>query len=125
MVTSSKKTTTATATKKPAAKKIAAPAPANKVTAKKTAAVATKKAAPAPVKKVSAPKTEKPANKPAATAKSVPQKSVKKTTFTPEERYRWIETAAYFRAEQRGFATGHETEDWKASEAQFDAMLKG
>jgi hypothetical protein len=41
----------------------------------------------------------------------------------PEERYKMIATAAYFRAEQRGFATGHETEDWSASEAEIDAML--
>ncbi len=132
MATTSKKTTatpaaSATRSKKPVAKKVVAATPASKATApktaatpvKKTVAVATKKAAATPAKK-----TEKPASKQAVAEKSAPSKSVKKITFTPEERYRWIETAAYYRAEQRGFATGHETEDWKASEAQFDAMLK-
>ena len=35
-----------------------------------------------------------------------------------------IADAAYYRAEKRGFATGHEMEDWNASEAEIDAMLK-
>lgn len=74
-------------------------------------------------KKVSSPITETSASKPAATAKSAPQKSVKKSTVIPEERYRMIATAAYFRAKQRGFASGYEMEDWIAGEAQIDAKL--
>lgn len=98
--------------------------PANKTTpAKKTIAAATKETAPIQSRKVGAPKTETPASKPAATAKSTPAKSAKKNTVNPEERYRMIATAAFFRAEQRGFATGHETEDWIASEAEIDAIL--
>jgi hypothetical protein len=63
------------------------------------------------------------ASKPATTAKSAPQKSVKKNTATPEERYCMIATAAYFRAEHRGFVGGYEMEDWIAGEAQIDAKL--
>lgn len=33
-----------------------------------------------------------------------------------------IATAAYYRAEQRGFAPGHEVEDWLAAEQQIDGM---
>lgn len=77
----------------------------------------------APAKTASAPKIEKPATKHTETVASSPKKSAKKITATPEERYRMIETAAYYRAEKRGFATGHEAEDWAASEAEIDAIL--
>jgi len=35
-----------------------------------------------------------------------------------------IAEGAYLRAERRGFATGHEAEDWLAAEAEVDALLK-
>ena len=38
---------------------------------------------------------------------------------TGETRYRWIAHAAYLRAEKRGFAPGHEIDDWLAAEADF------
>ena len=41
----------------------------------------------------------------------------------PEQRAALIAEAAYFRAERRGFAPGHETEDWLAAEAEVDALL--
>jgi hypothetical protein len=41
----------------------------------------------------------------------------------PEKRAALIAEAAYFRAEKRGFAPGHETEDWLAAEAEVDAKL--
>jgi hypothetical protein len=123
MVTSSKKISNTSAvstasTKKPVAKKIVAATPV-----KKAAATVTKKAAPIPAKKVSAPKAEKPAGKASATAKNAPTKSSKKNTVKPEERHHMIATAAYFRAEQRGFSCGCAKEDWIHGEAQIDAML--
>ncbi|MBL6750963.1 MAG: DUF2934 domain-containing protein [Nevskia sp.] len=36
------------------------------------------------------------------------------------ERESRIARAAYFRAQQRGFAPGHEVEDWLAAEAEVD-----
>ncbi|MEZ5614949.1 MAG: DUF2934 domain-containing protein [Rhodocyclaceae bacterium] len=39
------------------------------------------------------------------------------------ERRRFIAEAAYFRAEQRGFAEGGELADWIAAEAEIDALL--
>ncbi|MDO8413991.1 MAG: DUF2934 domain-containing protein [Gallionellaceae bacterium] len=107
MATSSKKTTTTSAASTTSSKK----------------SVAKKVVATTPAKKVSAPKTEKFAGKPAAIAESVPKKSIKRSTVTPEDRYRMIATAAYFRAEQRGFACGYKMVDWLASEAQIDAKL--
>jgi hypothetical protein len=41
----------------------------------------------------------------------------------PEQRAALIAEAAYFRAQKRGFAAGHETEDWLAAEAEVDANL--
>lgn len=45
------------------------------------------------------------------------------TSLTPDERLRMIEQAAFFRAERRGFAPGHEFEDWLAAEAEIAALL--
>lgn len=40
-----------------------------------------------------------------------------------EDRRRLIAEAAYFRAEQRGFVSGRELEDWLAAEIEVDALL--
>ena len=37
---------------------------------------------------------------------------------TPEELRKLISEAAYYRAKQRGFAPGHELEDWVQAEAE-------
>ena len=41
----------------------------------------------------------------------------------PERRAALIAEAAFFRAEKRGFAPGHEAEDWLAAESEVDAKL--
>lgn len=41
----------------------------------------------------------------------------------PERRRALIAEAAYFRAERRGFAPGHEAEDWLAAEVEVDTAL--
>jgi hypothetical protein len=41
----------------------------------------------------------------------------------PGQRAALIAKAAYYRAEKRGFAPGHETEDWLAAESEVDARL--
>ena len=43
---------------------------------------------------------------------------------TPAEREHMIAIAAYFLAEQRGFAPGGATEDWYRAERQIDSMLE-
>ena len=40
-----------------------------------------------------------------------------------DSRHALIERAAYLRAERRGFATGHELEDWCAAEREIDDQL--
>jgi hypothetical protein len=39
------------------------------------------------------------------------------------DRHLLISQAAYLRAKQRGFAAGHEVEDWLAAEREIDAQL--
>jgi hypothetical protein len=41
----------------------------------------------------------------------------------PTQRAALIARAAYFRAQNRGFAPGHEQADWLAAEAEVDAEL--
>jgi Protein of unknown function (DUF2934) len=43
----------------------------------------------------------------------------------PELRARMVETAAYFRAERRGFTPGYEVEDWLAAEAEIESLVGG
>lgn len=45
------------------------------------------------------------------------------TEFTPEELEGMIAAAAYIRAEKRGFAPGHELEDWLAAEREIRETL--
>ena len=42
----------------------------------------------------------------------------------PELRKQLIAAEAYFLAERRGFAAGHELDDWVAAEAAVDARLR-
>jgi hypothetical protein len=102
-------TTARGAAKKAAARKSAAPkGAAKKAAAKKNAAprVAGKKAA---TRKSAAPR---------AAAKK--NGSEKQTSL--EERFRWIQEAAYFKAEREGFNCD-QAECWLAAEAEIDARL--
>jgi len=133
-------------TKKTVAKASNTASPVSKKTvAKKTAAkkVTTKKA---PAK----PAVARAANRPPAPPKSPPPKPAAKKTVSkkvapslrkpleeerpvtltpvaevsPEERWKMIELAAYYRAERRNFAAGHEQEDWAAAAAEIDELLR-
>lgn len=53
-----------------------------------------------------------------------PRRANSKTGLTPEEFQKMVAAAAYYRAEQRGFAGGHELEDWLAAEAEIGLMLE-
>jgi hypothetical protein len=41
-----------------------------------------------------------------------------------EERQQWIATAAYFRAQRRGFAAGREAQDWLEAEREVDLRIE-
>ena len=51
------------------------------------------------------------------------QRSSSAALIDPERRRALIAEAAYFRAERRGFAPGHEAEDWVAAETEIDRAL--
>ena len=81
-----------------------------------------------PARKPRAAEAPKPAaKKAAATSKTTSRKpaaavppSVAKPSAT--EREALVRTAAYYRAERRGFAPGYEWEDWLAAEAEVSAL---
>jgi hypothetical protein len=82
---------------------------------KKTKAAAVKKVKPATKAKNSAKK--------AATIAKPPSTANKKASKpTPEERYRMVQTAAYFIAEQHGFQ-GRSDEHWAAAERAIAIKL--
>jgi hypothetical protein len=73
----------------------------------------------------SAPATESAAaRRPSRGARKSPTDAPARVQVTPEARRALIAETAYLRAERRGFAPGHETEDWLAAEAEVDALLK-
>jgi hypothetical protein len=92
----------------------------NKTPARRTRRTASATAAPAsPRKSPAKPKVAK-----AKVAKpKVPERNDGATSLTPAERLRMIEMAAFFRAERRGFAPGHEFEDWLAAEAEIAVLV--
>jgi hypothetical protein len=44
-------------------------------------------------------------------------------TIAAEHRRAMVEEAAYYRAQRRGFAPGHELEDWVLAEREVDAAV--
>ena len=70
-----------------------------------------------------------PARAPAKSAtprvrKTAAKKAPARVTISEDVRRGMIAEGAYLRAERRGFAPGHEEEDWIAAEAEVDALLK-
>ncbi|HLA72200.1 MAG TPA: DUF2934 domain-containing protein [Steroidobacteraceae bacterium] len=58
-----------------------------------------------------------------APAKQTKAASAPANFVGPGQRATLIAKAAYYRAEKRGFAPGHEAEDWLAAESEVDAKL--
>jgi hypothetical protein len=68
-----------------------------------------------------------PKRKPAAASRAkraTTSKTSPDVTVSDDVRRGMIAEGAYLRAERRGFAPGHEAEDWLAAEAEVDALLK-
>lgn len=60
----------------------------------------------------------------AKAARTAKARAPQRAAVSAEDRRAMIAEAAYLRAERRGFASGHETEDWLAAEVEVDALLK-
>lgn len=65
--------------------------------------------------------TEKPP-KPVATTRK-PRAAAKTSEISPERRQEMVATAAYLRAEQRGFGPGDPLDDWLMAEREVDILL--
>jgi len=101
---------------KSAAKPKPAAAPAKK--AEKTAKTAKPAAA-----KPAAPKTTAPAKKATPAKKPASAKKSATNAVTPEQKRYYIEVAAYYIAERRGFNGGSELDDWVQAEREIDRLL--
>ncbi|HTT42098.1 MAG TPA: DUF2934 domain-containing protein [Steroidobacteraceae bacterium] len=79
-----------------------------------------------PVRPASSPPPKNPvaARESAAPAAGAAAAANAHMALTREGRRQLIAEKAYLRAERRGFAPGHDTEDWLAAEAEVDALLK-
>jgi hypothetical protein len=67
----------------------------------------------------------KPAPAPKERAARKPLVGNSQTALTPEELDQMVATQAYLRAEKRGFAPGHELDDWVAAEHEVRESLAG
>ena len=54
-----------------------------------------------------------------------PQSGDTAARLSPEEVYKLIQESAYFKAKARGFAPGHEVQDWIEAEAEVRRRLEG
>jgi outer membrane biosynthesis protein TonB len=89
------------------------PAPKTKVAAK-----------PAPaVKPKPAPKAAPRSTPKAAGAKPAKPRAKKPAGVPSEQRRHYVEMAAYYIAERRGFAPGNPLEDWVQAETEIDRLL--
>lgn len=59
-----------------------------------------------------------------ATPAPTKSRSARKAEVHPDQRRYYIEVAAYYIAERRGFMGGSEAEDWTAAEVEIDQMLR-
>lgn len=102
-------------------------ATAKKTAGKSIAAPSTKRAPAAkPSNNVVAAKKAASPAKPAAAKKGNGAKPVatkRRKDIPLEQKQHYIEVAAYFMAERRGFNGGSELEDWIAAEAEIDRLL--
>ena len=100
-------------TKKPGTTAVVA-APKANTSVKK--AVAVKATAPAAAVKKSPVKKVTPAKAGATPAAARP-------TVTPEQRHNYIEVAAFYVAQRRGFAPGNPADDWNMAEQEVDRLI--
>lgn len=121
--------TTASKTSSTKAAKSAPPSATKVTAAAKPRKAAATKASPKPPPKT-AP-TKAAANKAlpakakakATTERPVAAESGKRPVVTPDQRRYYVEVAAYYMAERRGFTGGNPAEDWLRAEAEVERLL--
>ena len=109
--------------KKPSVTKAPVAAPVKTPAVKKTAAKKTVKPA-SPVAAKPAPAPAKLAAKVAAQPKSPAKpKGAKAAAVSLEQRNHYVQVAAFYIAERRGFAAGDPAADWAAAEEEVDRLI--
>lgn len=114
------------ATRKTAKSDSTTPPPAKTVVAKTARAktVSGKTAATLPV---AAPSQAAPAKKAAVKKPAVKKVSVSTPAALPQisaqQRQHYVEVAAFYIAERRGFAPGNPAEDWRAAEEEISRLI--
>lgn len=79
----------------------------------------------APAKTVKSAGVRPTANRrPAKPAPDAPSGGNTRAELSPEEVYRLIQETAYYKAKARGFAPGHEVQDWIEAEAEVRSRLE-
>lgn len=116
---------TVPATKKAAAAKPAAAKPAKKPASTKSASATDTAKTPAKKTTPRATTAKSKGNGEIAAAKKSTKASGLMGGVTPEQRYRMICDAAYYRAERRGFIGGDPAQDWIDAELEIDQLLCG
>ena len=94
----------------------------------------TKESKPTKSSKPTATRAPTASRRPAKTAPDAPSSDVIQTGASssggsradrsPEEVYRLIQETAYYKAKARGFAPGHEVQDWIEAEAEVRMRLE-
>lgn len=102
-----------------AAKTAPKAAPAKTASAKEPTKAAVKKASP----RATSASSKLKGNGEATTPKKMSKSALPIGGVTPEQRYRMICDAAYFRAERRGFVGGNAVQDWLDAESEIDGLL--
>lgn len=106
------------AKKAPATKSVKAKAPTEaKAKAVKKPAVPAATKAPAAKKATTKSAPATPAAAPAMAVNAIP-------VLTPDQRRYYVEVAAFYIAERRGFHGGSEMDDWVQAEAEIDRLLR-
>ena len=103
-----------TAKKSPTA--VAAVAPKVKAAAKKTVSAPVAAVAPAPAVKKAAAKKTIPAKVPASATAT-------RLAVSVEQRHNYIEVAAFYVAQRRGFSPGNPIDDWATAEQEVDRLI--
>jgi hypothetical protein len=106
---------------KPAAKPATKPKAAKKETVAKAPAAKKPAAAKVPAKKPAAVKKAAPAKKAAATVAEQPNVV---PVLTPDQRRYYVEVAAYYIAERRGFHGSSQMDDWVQAEEEIDRLVR-
>lgn len=97
--------------------------PARSSAAKPGAKVAKVAAKPAKAAVAKAPAKATTTRKaPAKTVAAAP-KTARRPALTADQRLRYVEVAAYYIAERRGFAPGDTAADWLCAEVEIDRLL--